>query len=203
MVTSKKYHLNSTQEYWLALGEFVHRFSGVEAMLHQQFHKFAKIPHDVANVIKREMKLAELISLIKPLLEIYEFDEKEKTRVSNCLKQLEHLATFRNRVLHRGAILVGKKITTTNIATMKSLDSYEEANFTIKDLRNANADLRKIWFRLLIENRNVQLKQMALESYGNSPWRPWRYKPVQLTNPLRRFRKEPQARPPRKRPSPA
>jgi hypothetical protein len=165
-------------KYYLALGKFVHAFAQVEGALHMTFPSFARMDARAAYVIKKDMNSAALVAIIKGLMIANSFPEIVMAEALEILKQFEHIAAFRHRVIHRGSFPEPDgTFKSTNILTAKNAASVEQAVFEVKDIEGAAADLRQMPFILLMVAGMVPRGHPGLSEERA----PWRYKPVPLT----------------------
>lgn len=170
--------------YLLKLGEYVHAFAQAEASLNLVFHRVAKVPADIGNILKGEMPLSKLAQLSKVLARENDFPAQVAEEIESLAGQLLEIAKLRNKILHQGALPHGTKPDTFvwhNAAVAQGMRGYREAEFTLDDLDAATTDLRAIGLRLL-----------ALASPQDVPLNPairplllapWRYKHAAPTSP--------------------
>jgi hypothetical protein len=176
-------------DYFIALGKFIHAFSEAERGVHFTFHSFARIDPSIANIIKRESASGVIASLIRALIVRTNFSDEDVADVHDCLDQFNVVSEFRHSTIHRGAKREedGSYIS-TNHATLKSLEHLEVSFFTIKDLDNARMDLGCITLRLFDCADETRPPRKAHESaYLHAPWR---YKSASPDKPLRPTRTE-------------
>lgn len=186
----------SVNEYYAALGEFIHHFTKVENVVHLAFPIVAGISDEKATAIKRQMAAKELITIIKDLLPLSDFPADAQSEILESFQQFAHIATFRNAILHRGADLLQGWLVLTNSATAKSSDSYEEMYFTVHDLHAATNDLLRIRLRLSAALQRVPPEALTRSDPGFfGPWR-YKYAPPEKPYQLPQSKSPKQPRPP-------
>lgn len=191
--------MENDDAYFMALGRFVHAFAEVEKAIHYSFANFTKLKIPIAHIIKRESSAKDLISIIKPAVKLNKFSERAIAEVESLFTQFESISTFRNRVLHRGAHLQEDgTYLAHNMATMRTGEAYETANFTLEDIEAARRDLGRITVRLYdVANLTPYgMKRPAQVDALLSA--PWQYKSVELVTPnkVRPAKSQSPSRPP-------
>ncbi len=183
--------------YYLALGNFIHAYAQVEAVLHLTFHQFAKIERSVANIIKRQSSAGTMSAIIRNLLVENGFPAETISEMEQVLERFALIADFRDRTIHRGARLSEDgTFVSDNRPTMRSWEALEVVHFDLQHLEDAAMDLRCITMRILAVANPEDAKQddPLLHRFSHAPWR---YKPVQPERPHQPPKSAKPKRPPR------
>ena len=172
--------------YFMALGRFVHAFSEVEKAIHYSFANFTKLKIPIAHIIKRESGAKDLISIIKQTVRLNKFSDKAIAEVECLFTHFDAISIFRNRVLHRGAYLQEDgTYLSHNMATMRTMEAYEMATFTLEDIQFATRDLGRMAIRIYDVANVTPYHQMTKRDPRAAPLllAPWQYKSVELVTP--------------------
>lgn len=177
-----------SKQYFTALGEFVHRYSNAEALVHMGFHIVAGIPQGVANIMKKEASAGNLVSMLKAMIPNSDLTPAVRQDLLSCLQQLEVISEFRHRAIHRGATATeGGKFVADNVATMRSIEGLEQIEFSIEDIEVASDDLLRMGLRLMdafFPATKVK-NSAAFEAALHAPWRHKRVQPHMPHQPPR------------------
>ena len=173
------------------LGRFVHAFAKVEQIIHGSFQVISKIPRDAAMAVKGPARVSDVIKMEKQLLRINKYPPETISDLENCFTQFTHISEMRDRAIHRGPDESdGGNLFVSNVATMRSLAHLETVSFNIRDIKNATADLKRIWYRVFI-GANLLLKNFSSKTPAKERalFAPWLYKPLILKNPVQQSHK--------------
>jgi hypothetical protein len=138
-----------TNEYFIKLGRFIQIYSQAETCLHLIFHDVAKLDPSVGNVVKRDATASALCEMLKRLIVVNDFSTHIIEDFHACIAQFRVVGEFRNRLIHRGARANEDGIySSTNTATMRSIEAFEISSFTVENIEHATSDLERLTLRL-------------------------------------------------------
>lgn len=168
-------------DYYMALGKFVHCFAQVESTIHINFWRFAGIDAMVANTIKRQTNASSLIAIIRNLMEVNDFTEEDREEFDDIANQFGNISAFRDLAIHRGAKATENgDFQSDNWATARSKETLEIMSFDLDSIKKATQDLQFITLRIfaLADKDEPMEEGLAVELY-----QPWRYRHVQPSKP--------------------
>jgi hypothetical protein len=176
------------KDYWLALGEFIHRFARVEQQVAYTLTLYTKLPIETARAVFSGVRAKDAFSLIDRIRETRGLEIDEDWLRAKA--QFGVINSVRNDIVHLGAILEGHdQLQISNKSrTIPSL--VKTTPISAKELNAMSVDLSVIsetlYAHQLIETgkRPDHPFVMIARTNGRAPWQ---YKPPQQA-PVQRKR---------------
>jgi hypothetical protein len=189
-------------KFYLAFGKFVCEFADVEAVMHMIFRRLSGLKDGKSRAIVGGSRLSIILSMSRRLIPITKITDKRKKELLGIFEQLNHISSFRDDLVHRGATSSEVGFVSENWMTAKTYESIEIIRFEISHIEDATYDLIRMQARLW---RVFPSKDRSPTSRKLRKWifAPWRYKSVKRENPMRQRVAKNQAPPHQRRPSPA
>jgi hypothetical protein len=176
------------EEYWAALGRFVHEFSRAEQALLALLRQISGLTEPIGGIILTNSRVDQAKEMVK---RIFEVDEQSmgRTRMERPFAQLAVINTMRNHIIHWGAVHDGAdELLVSNAHLHPHPDRAKEFRVSPDDLAAMSIDLYHIAVYFLVEaSLQQQLSRGSLDTYTGLQAEPWLYKPPRPT-PRKRAR---------------
>lgn len=175
------------REYWAGLGQFIHEFSAVEAVLGQLAAHVAELKEPISRAVLHGVRVDNGKDLINRVLEA-KCDLARKERLADAFAQLGEIGAMRNHMVHWGAREIDGELRVSNRNLAHTPERVRTYTVSAKILADMRADLLRIYLLLTIEMYAEVTPPIMAPAYvrrvrGGS----WRYKP-QPQSPQRKTR---------------
>lgn len=185
-------------DYYAALGRFMHQFSAMENGLNgylAQFLALAIVPSDspkaflIIRAAVGGQRMAPLRDSMKRILRITRASPQMRDKIDAILDHVGNLQFVRDRLAHNGAILVDRRgkvrVETSNSFTVREFEQLETLYFPIQMLLDMTADLAVIHAAIHATitphvRPTLDLSGLAELEDALRHVSAWRYKPSQL-----------------------
>jgi hypothetical protein len=167
--------------FYSQLGEFIVGYALAEGAIHQVARKLAGVNDAKGRVLFAGMRLGDVQSRARGLLQHTRYGNKTRKTIEDCLSQFDRIGLMRDKIIHRFTHLESGELKITNFFTAKNVLAVEQDAVSQDDLYGMEVDCWTIATRLL-RICNPDMRKMP--SHATKFWRgPWRYKPAQPNNP--------------------
>lgn len=165
-------------ELYYHIGLFVCQYAGVERAVHTMFHFLSGLQQPVAKAMIGGMRLGDILNIIVHVIQhTGQISQEQRDIFRDCFEQLNHITTFRNTLIHRGAFANPQDIISTNAITARSPEAVEIWRFQLKDVLNAAEDSHCIAIKLLGVTFPGMIQLLPAHEQARLAL-PWRYKPL-------------------------
>ena len=183
--------------YYEAFGEFMHRYSRVETLLHFLFRYCLGAGMDkgrkLASAIAGGMRSSDLMSLIRRVAKVRDLPEATQIEIDAIFSHLSAISLLRDYLVHRGTTAAESGLISENTFTAKVLEDVQVLKLNLDDIKKATLDC-KVMFLRLTAICYPEAKSLKLQITPKLLVRPWSYKPRQPDTPYRLPRKGAQSR---------
>ena len=169
--------LRDDPNHWLALGEFIEEFAGVEAVILHLLIHYAGIPHDKGRAIFSGTRARTAIDFINRLNEVDDPGKETKELLSEIFLHLRAINDARDDLTHYSSFLTSDKgRVVSNITRAHVLRTLKERQVDIKTINAMSADLRKIGTHLSLIPALPRASRAEREKEVPAAAVPWQYK---------------------------
>ena len=182
--------LAGLDSFYLALGQFVAKFSETEALIQTVFWELAGIKSPTAQAVFSGVRTEDAMGKITRIADAQKWSTSAKDKKDFIFGQLKHINKFRNNILHYGAHLEGPdtwKVTNEDFVHIPENISSEVISPQV--LRAAYNDLDTIDLLLLdLILINGPHEQAARDAIDEARKTSWQYKPPPQADRRRKTR---------------
>lgn len=173
-------------EYFKALGAFVHAYAMLEIAIQVALWEFSKTPVEIAKIIFDGLRIRDVISKIKRIRAVSAkpSDSILDRELEKIFLQIGELTGARDLILHRGALPLNQgdaEFHATNWLHVQNRDQEKGLKVTLKSLTDMTSDTDRCVILLVNivdarrANRAFDPSTFPVELTG-----PWRYKSSEL-----------------------
>lgn len=185
----------SDNALFAAVGRFVIQYALAEGCVHALARKLSGLSDKKARIIFGGMRVSDLTGRMRQLLLLQDASGKRMADVTDCLDQIDAIATKRHNLVHRGGHYIKGVMEVSNWLTAKSVATAEFEEYTEDMLGAMEIDCAVIAARLFYITHPSRGKGKP-KSYLKFLYEPWRHKPRAPKNEKKRLQKARKARQP-------
>jgi hypothetical protein len=170
--------LFESEEYLIALGNFITRFSDLEGLLNAAVWKFANLKPSVHRAVLGRLAIEATTTKIKRLIRAKLITGETKSDIEYMLKQIDDIAGTRNDMLHLGysAIRRGHYVFDNKPYALDKATAFSY-RLSVRTLNDMSTDILRICrelYSMIIQTPSQQ--RMFWLVYDRVQGYAWRYK---------------------------
>jgi hypothetical protein len=192
----------ATKAYWLALGEFIDKFSDIEALTQLLLWQYAGVPMEIGRALFSGVRAKEAMSFIARISEVSPPHDENKPDREYVFTQLGIINDARNLIVHYGAEPAGRGVlVVTNWLTALTEERHlRTIPISPEILAHLTADLRKAEVHLV--ERHLRREKGLISPFSSADLAllhvSWRYTPPQPNPGPSTHRGKPQGKRPQR-----
>jgi hypothetical protein len=165
-------------EYHKTLGEFVSKFSEVEANLISALWHFAGVQRPIAQAVLTGTKVEGAISFINRVADAKHWRKSRRASFKEFSDQFGLINKLRNDILHNGSNWTASQTwTVTNRFFAHAPSKIRTYPVSADLLKRAKSDLELIETKLILFTWGYAMKPKTKRDFKESALHPWQYKP--------------------------
>lgn len=185
-----------TDDYYKALGTFVHQYSVLEFIMQTALYRYAHVSEKIGRAVFSGVKTDAAMSLIRRISEVESWPKERRERLDYLFAQLTAINGVRNDIVHFGARVEDGRMFVTNQFFAHIEERIRETQVSPEMLIAMADDLTVITAHLVFGDIPQGLKEKHHE-FLHAPWRYIPEKPKQARKPKKEHGRPRKQQPPR------
>jgi hypothetical protein len=172
---------SAADDYFTALGRFIHGYARLEVGLHVLFRHCAGLG-DAGRVLSARESADRVMRMTGDIARARNLEQSIIDQIQDVFAQIRHISVLRNSLIHRGAEIYGDNIISSDVMTARTVGDAQILPLNLADIQAATSDCGTAFLRLAAvvtpdaPNLNTDEAREALA-------RAWAYKPLQQERP--------------------
>jgi hypothetical protein len=172
---------SAADDYFAALGRFIHSYARLEVGLHVLFRHCLGLG-DAGRSLSAGESADRLMAMTSRVATARRLEQATIDEIQSVFSHIRDISKLRNSLIHRGAEIYGDDIISSNLMTARTVEEAEILRMNLTDIEAATSDCRTASLRLsaiVIPNAPNLNTDAAREALA----RAWVYKPLQQERP--------------------
>lgn len=178
MARARRTRIDSSTDadYHRALGEFLHEYSGLEAVMFWALTHYAGVRWEIGRAIFSGVRVEQSISFIKRVMEVADPGDERRTELIEIFRHLSAINETRNSLIHYGSFVtddMGR--ITSNVRVAHITKRIKDRPASLELLQAMTADVLKVSQHLIMHCAHPRASFSERASENPVLTAPWQY----------------------------